>query len=261
MAQPTEQTIRKLFALTGNICAFPGCQAMIVESGGSLTGEICHIKARSKGGPRYDPAQSEKERHEFANLILLCRNHHKVIDDQPELYTADVLQEMKSIHEAVAGRLEQKADAVYAKLLLNALAQVEITNNSGNVAINSPGAVQAQTITFKTTQKKISVAPPDGTIGADAERSRYVDHLIKRYNEFASKDYSRQTKFSFGAISKNVESEFGGPWRLLPVEIFDNVCSYLQGRISRTRVAKLNASKGRRAFSTYEDFRAKYGMQ
>lgn len=261
MANPSEKTVKKLFALSGNICAFPGCQLPIVESAGTITGEICHIKARSKGGPRFDPMQSEEERHDFANLILLCGLHHKVIDNQSDIYTVDALLEMKAIHEDVAGRPEQKTDGFFAKLLLNALRQVEVTHNSGNVAINSPGAVQAQTITIKTAQKKVSIAPPQGTIGADADKSRYLDHLIKRYNDFASKDESRSTKFGFGALSKNIESHFGGPWKLLSAEIFDGVCQYVQGRISRTRLAKLNASKGYPAFSTYDEFLAKHAPQ
>lgn len=261
MVAPSEKTIKRLFALSGNICAFPGCQLPVVESAGTITGEICHIKASSKGGPRFDPLQSENERHDFANLILLCGRHHKVIDDQPDIYTADTLQQMKSIHEEVAGRPEQKTDGFFAKLLLNALRQMEIANNRGNIAINSPGAMQAQTITIKTSQQKVLIAPPQGTIGADQDQCRYVDYLIKRYNEFASKDTSRSTKFSFGALSKNIESQFGGPWRLLSDELFDSICQYVQDRIRKTRLAKLNASKGYPAFSTYQEFAAKHQSQ
>lgn len=258
MAVPSEKTVKKLFALSGNICAFPGCPSPIVESAGTISGQICHIKAKSKGGPRFDAQQSENERHDFANLILLCGQHHKVIDDQPDIYTPDVLSEMKTVHENVAGRQEQKTDGFFAKILLNALNRVEITNNSGNVAVNSPGAIQGQNVTIKTSQKKVSIASPQGTIGADQDQTRYVSYLIKRYNEFADRDNTRKTVFNYGAISKNIESNFGGPWRLLSIELFDKVCLYLQGRIAKTRLAKINASKGYRAFSTYEEFLAKY---
>lgn len=193
-----------------------------------------------------------------ANLVLLCGQHHKVIDDQSGIYTADAIHEMKAIHEYVASQPEQQTDGFYAKILLNALRQVDITNNSGNIAINSPGVIQAHTVTVKTNRKTVSVAPPPGTIGADQEQSRYVDYLIKRYNEFASKDNNRPTKFNFGVLSKNIESQFGGPWKLLSAAIFDNVCHYLQGRISKTQIAKWNLSRGYRAFSTYDEFLAKH---
>jgi hypothetical protein len=58
----TEVTLKKLFALSGNVCAFPGCTAPIVDTEhGIVTGEICHIKARSPEGPRYAPVELIRE--------------------------------------------------------------------------------------------------------------------------------------------------------------------------------------------------------
>jgi len=258
MGEPTEKTIKKLFALSGNTCAYPGCQLPIVESGGTITGEVCHIRARHAGGPRFDASQSEDDRHSHANLILLCRHHHKVIDSAPDLYTADALMEMKKIHEDVIGRSEVPQDGFFAKILLNDFRRISVANNYGNVAINSPGAVQAQTINLKSTKKKICVNPPPGTIGADQNAARYVLHLIKRYNEFAGSDSTRKTRFSYGAISRNIESKFGAEWRFLPIEKATPVFIYLQERISKTRQAKINKGKGYRAFSTYEEFLEKH---
>lgn len=261
MGDPAEKTIRRLFALSGNCCAFPGCTLPLVESAGTITGEICHIKARSKDGPRYDGAQTDEERHAFENLLLLCRRHHKVVDSEPEVYSAEALQEIKDIHEGVAGRPEQATDGFFAKLLLNDLRRLSVVNNSGNVAINSPGAIQAQTVNVKTTRRSVTVSAPPGTIGADQQASRYVQHLIKRYNEFASADKTRRTKFSFGALSSNIEHRFGGPWKLLPAERFEAVCEYLQQRIAKTILAKQNHARGIRSFSSYAEFQHKHDHQ
>lgn len=254
MAEPTEKTIKRLFALSGNICAYPGCLLPIVERAGTITGEICHIRARSQGGPRFDSTQTDVVRHGYDNLILLCRHHHKIIDAQPDIYTADALQEMKAVHEGVVGRQEQSADGFFAKILLNDFHRISVVGNSGNVAINSPGAIQAKTVNVRTTHRTVSVNAPPGTIGADQQASRYLQYLIKRYNEYASANNQRSRKFNYGAISKNIESRFGATWKLLPVEKFDAVCEYLQQRISKTIIAKLNASKGHRSFSTYSEF-------
>lgn len=258
MGEPTEKTIKQLFALSGNICAYPGCQLPIIESAGTVTGEICHIRARHPGGPRFDTTQSDQDRHAFANLVLMCRHHHKVIDSDPDLYTEDALREMKSIHENVAGRAETLQDTFFAKVLLNQFRRIVVSNNSGNVAINSPGAMQAHTINIKSTPKKIVLSAPQGTIGADQDASRYVQHLIKRYNEFAGSDTTRKGRFSYGAISKNIEHNFGSEWRLLPVEKTGAVFIYLQERISKTRLARVNRGKGYPAFSTYEEFLTKH---
>jgi hypothetical protein len=62
--EPALKTVKTLFALSRNECAFPGCPAPIVESESeTITGVICHINARSPDGPRYDPAQTDDARN------------------------------------------------------------------------------------------------------------------------------------------------------------------------------------------------------
>lgn len=65
----------------------------------SLIGEECHIVARENGGPRGDPSFPKEKRDKYANLILLCATHHKVVDDQVGAYTVAVLHDTKSKHE------------------------------------------------------------------------------------------------------------------------------------------------------------------
>jgi len=101
---PTSATIKRLFAHSNNHCAFPRCTSKIVQ-GGAIVGEICHIKASAPGGPRYDARQSPEDRHAYENLILLCANHHTVIDDDTEAYTADRLAKMKRDHEQCAASM------------------------------------------------------------------------------------------------------------------------------------------------------------
>lgn len=240
--------------MSGNLCAFPRCDLPIVEAVGTITGEICHIRARNEGGPRFEVSQSEDERQGFDNLVLLCRRHHKMVDAQPDVYSVEALEEIKRIREREMGRAEQATDAFYAKILLGDLRRIEVTNNNGNVVIDSPGAIIAATVNVKSTRKTVKIQPAAGTIGADLNASRYIQYLISRYNEFASADKSRDTKFSYGAISKNIESNFRGPWRMLAIDEFDALCAYLQQRISRTRVAKANAAKGMKAFSSFKGF-------
>jgi len=94
MAGPSVATVKRLFAVSGNRCAFPGCALPLVdEASGKVTGRICHIRARSPEGQRYDAGQSEKKRHGFANLVLMCPLHHDVIDSDAEAYTMERLLE------------------------------------------------------------------------------------------------------------------------------------------------------------------------
>jgi hypothetical protein len=98
---PSITTLKRLFAESGNLCAFPACTIRIIDSqSGVVIGEICHIKAREQGGPRYDPLQSPEERDAYDNLILLCSIHHKVIDSDIEAYTDERLSRMKEAHRS-----------------------------------------------------------------------------------------------------------------------------------------------------------------
>ena len=88
-----------------NRCAFPGCSTPILaEETGTILAEVCHIRAQNAQGPRYDPNQSDEERHGFDNLVLMCRNHHKEIDANENLhvFTVNRLVEIKLAHEQKA---------------------------------------------------------------------------------------------------------------------------------------------------------------
>lgn len=90
-----------LWARSGNQCAFCRCELVMKSEAGddSIIGEECHIVARSSDGPRGDELISIAQLDSYGNLILLCRNHHGVIDNQPNIYTVEVLKKMKSWHE------------------------------------------------------------------------------------------------------------------------------------------------------------------
>ena len=205
MATVKLATIKRLFAESGNLCAFPECSEPIIDDNGVPLGEICHLHAQNPGGPRFEPSLSNEEVHEYDNLILLCPNHHKRIDGDPDRFPAEVLQALKQVHRKNFGRAETGLDAMVARMLIDQLPAAIVSQNSGNVAIGSPGAVQGQTINIRARTRKTTVAPPPGSIGADRARSAYVSYLIKRYNEFAEKEPSRQRKFHHGVVSRNIE--------------------------------------------------------
>ncbi len=95
----SSEVLRLLYAHSGNQCAYPGCCEPIFEDSGLLTGECCHIKAFSAGGPRYDATQTGEERNGAENLILLCSRHHKMVDADEETYTVAELRRYKQEHE------------------------------------------------------------------------------------------------------------------------------------------------------------------
>jgi hypothetical protein len=65
----------------------------------SIVGDECHIRSGAPNGPRHDPTVELSKIDDVDNLLLLCRVHHKMVDDQFETYTADLLQTIKRNHE------------------------------------------------------------------------------------------------------------------------------------------------------------------
>lgn len=46
---PTTSTIKNLFALSDNRCAFPGCTQKLVDENDNIFAQICHIEAAEPG--------------------------------------------------------------------------------------------------------------------------------------------------------------------------------------------------------------------
>lgn len=96
------KTRKVLWGRSGNRCAI--CRQELVvdatdEDAAAVIGDECHIVSGQGLGPRFDSTYPTDDLDKEENLILLCRVHHKMVDDQPETYTVDVLRTLKSNHE------------------------------------------------------------------------------------------------------------------------------------------------------------------
>jgi hypothetical protein len=98
----TEQRILQI--RSGNRCAFPGCDDLLVKKAAFgtrlvLIGEMAHIISETPGGPRGRHSLPVGEHNKHTNLIFLCSPHHSEIDAHPETYTVERLRQIKSEHE------------------------------------------------------------------------------------------------------------------------------------------------------------------
>ncbi len=175
MKTPSERDVKRLFALSQNRCAYPGCKTAIVQASGTQTGKICHISAKSQGGPRYDPKQGEEQRNGFENLILLCSVHHDIVDQEPNKYTADLLRDFKEMHERNGNVELSQNDVRMAQKLLESYMRIEASSGA-QVMVDSPGSIQAKTVNIKTSQKNPPIPLPTEAIGNNIEMRAYVDY-------------------------------------------------------------------------------------
>ena len=101
-----------LWGRSGNERAFPDCGRPLTmvpaNEGGEaastrpvVIGQEAHIVAEQDDGPRGDPSMSIADRNAYPNLILLCGDHHTLIDKDHGIHFAvEQLHQMKADHEA-----------------------------------------------------------------------------------------------------------------------------------------------------------------
>lgn len=66
--------------------------------------EMAHVRGLAAGSARHDPSMDPDAVNRHANLILLCPDCHKIVDDNPDKYTADRLVAIKPKFEKWARR-------------------------------------------------------------------------------------------------------------------------------------------------------------
>lgn len=122
---PRADTRVLLFTLAGGRCEFDNCNRYLLTHhvthiDGNFA-QMAHIVAFSPAGPRGEAALGVQERNEVGNLMLLCPTCHKLIDDQPGLYSVETLKAFKRDHEARIRMLTAaKADRQTTPLVLRA---------------------------------------------------------------------------------------------------------------------------------------------
>jgi hypothetical protein len=92
--------IKILFGKSAGHCAFPDCYQQCVVDANDLdnaviVGQIAHIEAHSDKGPRANLMLTPKQRDSYENWILLCSNHHDLVDNQPNTYKSSDLRQWK----------------------------------------------------------------------------------------------------------------------------------------------------------------------
>lgn len=92
-----------LFVSAGGRCEFDGCNKYLLEHHVTLTAgnfaEMAHIVAFREDGPRGRSDARPVDIHWAENLMLLCPECHKHIDDHPERFPVATLRKYKEHHE------------------------------------------------------------------------------------------------------------------------------------------------------------------
>ncbi len=114
----SDRTRKMLWARSGNLCAF--CRRLLIKErtphdAESVVGDECHIIGEKPTAARGAIGVGKNDLDGYVNLLLLCKVHHKLVDDQPDTYPVERLHKLKSVHERwVKLRLRGNPRACYA---------------------------------------------------------------------------------------------------------------------------------------------------
>ena len=98
----SDQDRKLLWGKAGNRCAI--CKKLLVnmednDERGVIVGIEAHIVAHSTAGARGNNPLPLSERHKYENMILLCSDHARIIDERPDKWTTEKLRRLKKEHE------------------------------------------------------------------------------------------------------------------------------------------------------------------
>ena len=66
---PKTNTLKALFAKSGNQCAFPGCDHPMINKKNQFIGQVCHIESALPGGERFNKESNDEFRRCYDCLL------------------------------------------------------------------------------------------------------------------------------------------------------------------------------------------------
>lgn len=155
--RPNISTVKTLFALSRNVCAYDRCENVLTDPKWSeVAGQIAHIYGERPGSARYEPTMTDGDRASFWNLILLCPWCHTLIDRlDPRGHPPDLLIEMKAKHESRSEGLRPWASdaqlTVHAERLLRQILSVTLSTSEETATDGFQPLVTARMILEETS--------------------------------------------------------------------------------------------------------------
>lgn len=117
-------------------CSYPECRKQLFHEATEndrevLVGEVAHIVSQSPNGPRSGKTPPGGEIDCYSNLLLLCSEHHAIVDQQPATYPVERLVQFRKDHEdwvrtalghserfkGLAGSTPSVTESIYSTLL------------------------------------------------------------------------------------------------------------------------------------------------
>ena len=179
---------------------------------------MAHIRGKKSGAPRYDNSMTDEGRNSHTNLILVCSNCHKVIDDQPNTYTVEKLHEIKDAHkrwiqESIKNEMTnvtfEELDAVTKHLVYSPAITTDSYElvppkekiSKNELSTNTEQMIRMGLVRAKEVERFISDSPENHF--GDQLKQGFVTEYDRLRNENLSGDYLFDTLLGFASGNSN----------------------------------------------------------
>lgn len=104
MRKAGEKTKRLIYALSAGYCQYEGCSKRVLGDDVTErvfnTGQVAHNVGARANGPRGDAERSTDMADDVENVMLLCYDHHRLVDEfDPGGHPENRLRSMKRAQE------------------------------------------------------------------------------------------------------------------------------------------------------------------
>ena len=244
----------------------PNCGSPLTI-GDHVIAEICHIRARRKNGPRFDPLLSSEEKDDFKNLLLLCPTCHTLADKKSKTYSVELLTEIKDIHERNAPVEISAAMAHDALMILSKHNERANRKRVGSFSSKTVASGNGIAVSVSgdniggihiASKGRIRDRHPANSIGGDANMTNYIDYLCDLYVKYMSPVEPDQ-RVSHGKLGRHIKNRFRLRKRTrnqLSTDRFFELVDYLiEEKLAKTPVGRRHRRAGNRICRTFDEFR------
>lgn len=194
----------EVWSAAGGRCSIRGCNEPLWYNGLTLMSgnfsDMAHIIGAKEDGPRGGP-DSDKLATDARNIMIVCKDCHKLIDDNPEKYTVDMLREMKKEHEyridRVTGiKVDQKTEVlIFKSKIAGRPVSIDIQEVEGTIIRSGFYPASKGLLTIDRTQED-----GDGVEDYWNYNRTKIEQEFKRLFDLYGQEISRLSVFALGSM-------------------------------------------------------------
>lgn len=206
--------VKLLYSKSAGRCNFPACPNLCVEEDlatGEIynSGEIAHIEGVAPKSLRHNPKLEKKQRDAYNNWILLCRNHHPIIDIDSQViedvYSIETLRNWKlDLEKRVFSSIENAMPSV-TSLELDFLTNLLLSK--ADIPTNEFSLLSPEEKLKKNGLTEYVKRLLETGLGKAREVEEYITHLEKISFGFAERLRATFIEEYRNLIQKNFEGD------------------------------------------------------